>query len=336
MSPPRHLVPMLSVLVGVAALSLGAWISWQRHREGVRSATITRHAGELGPDAQLLLPDLRDQWVWVPDRPHDPQELDGPDLSGRFTRRRSFAVSTNSLGLRGPEPVLPAPGLRVLCAGDSITFGWGLPVEQAYPTLLAEALGVEVINGGMPAAAPPEIAAWAQAWTGKLDADLLLFVKQPQSPGGGDAAVAYIRAVQSLAEAVAPVPVGVVLPPRSSFSATPEAQAEQESQRVIEGLAPLAVLDLTPAFRAAQLEEEGVLGDFDGQHQRVLLLPDRRVLLEAPVPPRGLAPGIVRFFEDNHHAAEPLIFDGGHPDEEGQALMARELAAWIRQQGWLP
>jgi lysophospholipase L1-like esterase len=256
-------------------------------------------------------------------------------LDARFTRRRSFAVSTNSLGLRGPEPVLPAPGFRILCAGDSITFGWGLPVAEAYPTLLADELGVEVINGGMPAAAPPEIAAWAREWTGKLDADLLLFVKQPQAPGGGDAVGPYVEAVKTLAEAVSPVPVAVVLPPRSTFSARPEALAEAESQRVIEGLAPLPVLDLTPVFRQAQ-RREGVVGDFDEHHQRVLLLPDRKVLLEAPAPPAGLHPTVVRFFEDNHHAAEPLIYDGGHPDEQGTALMARELAAWIRDQGWLP
>ncbi len=335
MSPPRHLVPFVSVLVGVAALSLGAWITWQRHRDGVRSATITRHADELGPDAQLLLPNLRDQWVWVPDRPHDPQELAQPDLDARFTRRRSFQVSTNSLGLRGPEPAIPPPSFRILCAGDSITFGWGLPVEQAYPALLAEELGVEVINGGMPAAAPPEVAAWAAQHAASLDADLVLFVKQPQAPGGGDAVAPYLQAVRSLAQAVAPVPVAVVLPPRSSFAALPQAQAALEIQRVSAGLSDLALLDLTPAFRAAQ-RAPGVLGDFDAQSQRVLLLPDRTVLLEAPAPREGLAPSIVRFFEDNPHAAEPLIYDGGHPDAQGHQLMAEELASWIRTQGWLP
>ena len=332
---PRRLIPILSALVALGAIATGGWVTWQRHRAGLRSATITRHADELGPDAQLLIPNLKDQWVWVPDRPHDPRELSLPDLDARFTRRRSFSVSTNSLGLRGPEPAIPAPGYRILCVGDSITFGWGLPEAQAYPVLLAEELGVEVINAGMPAAAPPEIAAWAREWTTTLDADLVLFVKQPQSPGGGDAARPYVEAVTSMVEAVAPVPVGVVLPPRSTFSARPEALGEQESQRVIEGLAPLPVLDLTPAFRAAQ-QDDGVIGDFDEHHQRVLLLPDHRVLLEAPTPPAGLHPGVVAFFEDNHHAAEPLIYDGGHPDEDGMALMALELATWIRAQGWLP
>ena len=335
MSARRYVVPILSVLIAISALTVGVWIHHQRNQTTPRSATITRHADELGPDAQLLIPNLKDQWVWVPDRPHDPQELAQPDLDTRFTRRRSFMVSTNSLGLRGPEPTVPAPGYRILCAGDSITFGWGLPVEQAYPSLLAEELGVEVINGGMPAAAPPEISAWARQHAASLDADLVLFVKQPQSPGGGDPVAPYVRSVRQLAEAIDPVPVAVVLPPRSTFGARPEAQAAEESRQVVEGLDGIPVLDLTPAFRDAQ-REPGVLGDFDATHQRVLLLPDRRVLLEAPSPPEGLAHSIVRFFEDNHHAAEPLIYDGGHPDADGQALVAHELASWIRTRGWLP
>ncbi len=331
----RRLVPLLSVLVALVAIGLCGWITWERQRSTVRSATITRHAGELGPDAQLLLPNLKDQWVWVPDRPHDPQELLEPDRDQRFQRRRSFQVSTNSEGLRGPEIQLPAPGFRILCVGDSVTFGWGLPVGQAYPTLLEDELDVEVINAGMPAAAPPEIATWARQHAARLDADLVLFVKQPQSPGGGDAVTPYLRELRALADALNPVPIGVVLPPRSTFSARPDAVAEQESQHVIEGLAPLPVLDLTPIFREAQ-QAPGVLGEREGDIQRVLLLPDRRVLLEAPAPPKGLAPALAKFFEDNPHAVEPLIYDGGHPDRDGHRLMARSIARWVRDHGWLP
>lgn len=61
----------------------------------------------------------------------------------------------NSLGLRGAEPRRSAH--RILCLGDSVTFGWGASVDAAaYPAVLEEILaarglaGVEVVNAGMP------------------------------------------------------------------------------------------------------------------------------------------------------------------------------------------
>jgi lysophospholipase L1-like esterase len=44
--------------------------------------------------------------------------------------------------MRNPEvPVERGPNdFRVLCLGDSVTFGWGVRYEEAYPTLLAELL----------------------------------------------------------------------------------------------------------------------------------------------------------------------------------------------------
>jgi lysophospholipase L1-like esterase len=62
-------------------------------------------------------------------------------------------ASFNSLGLRGPEP---RPGARrIVCLGDSVTFGWGVKDDEAYPAVLARSLAgetgdVDVINAGMP------------------------------------------------------------------------------------------------------------------------------------------------------------------------------------------
>ena len=66
-------------------------------------------------------------------------------------------VHTNSLGFRGEEvPLQKQPGeVRVLCLGDSYTFGWGVIEEHAYPAHLQAALQaglpgrtVRVINAG--------------------------------------------------------------------------------------------------------------------------------------------------------------------------------------------
>ena len=68
-------------------------------------------------------------------------------------------VAINSYGLRGDEITRPKPAhtLRVLAVGDSITFGYGIPVEDTYVKVLERRLNesppdsktrYEVLNGG--------------------------------------------------------------------------------------------------------------------------------------------------------------------------------------------
>jgi lysophospholipase L1-like esterase len=76
---------------------------------------------------------------------------------GIETDVRGFHVRVNALGLRGPEVApAPAPGVhRVLALGDSVTFGEGLSVEQAFPAVLEAELDRvepgrwEVVNAGV-------------------------------------------------------------------------------------------------------------------------------------------------------------------------------------------
>lgn len=65
-------------------------------------------------------------------------------------------VAISSQGLRDREfPLEPPPGrTRILMLGDSLTFGWGVPVEQTYSKRLEQLLrqgghDVEVINTGV-------------------------------------------------------------------------------------------------------------------------------------------------------------------------------------------
>jgi len=83
------------------------------------------------------------------DDPHLPYVLTpGIDVVARGTR-----VRVNELGLRGPSiSARPAPGVhRILALGDSVTFGLGLTVEEAFPALLGSELGAryEVLNAGV-------------------------------------------------------------------------------------------------------------------------------------------------------------------------------------------
>src|SRR5262249_13465307 len=61
-------------------------------------------------------------------------------------------ASINSLGFRGPE--LGGAPYRVVCLGDSVTFGWGISNDDAtYPAALGKILGsgrADVLNAGMP------------------------------------------------------------------------------------------------------------------------------------------------------------------------------------------
>jgi lysophospholipase L1-like esterase len=60
----------------------------------------------------------------------------------------SFSVHTSSLGFRDGE--IPSDAPWVAAVGCSTTFGWGVNADQAWPELLEESLGVEVINAGVP------------------------------------------------------------------------------------------------------------------------------------------------------------------------------------------
>jgi lysophospholipase L1-like esterase len=74
-----------------------------------------------------------------------------PGFRGYFHDR---PVSINRQGCRGPELARPKPpGMRrILCLGDSITFGFGVGEQENYPYLIGRALRkerVEVVNGGV-------------------------------------------------------------------------------------------------------------------------------------------------------------------------------------------
>ncbi|MBO11530.1 MAG: hypothetical protein CMJ68_12315 [Planctomycetaceae bacterium] len=145
-----------------------------------------RHVGRLlrtGFQAVLLLIVLLcvlEVGVRLVESPVDPggQSEVGSDLvraswtSGqslqRLVRResvvgdRSVSIQTNSLGLRGAEPVVPKPVgvLRVVCLGDERVLAERVPYEQTFCHRLQESLQrrsarrVEVINAGIPGECP--------------------------------------------------------------------------------------------------------------------------------------------------------------------------------------
>src|SRR5438477_8533468 len=76
-----------------------------------------------------------------------------------YTKVGHKPVHINSHGTRGPEfqTAKPPNTLRILCLGDSRTFGWGLSEAETYCGMLAHLLQeqvgdqkrIEVINAGV-------------------------------------------------------------------------------------------------------------------------------------------------------------------------------------------
>ena len=81
------------------------------------------------------------------------------NLNGRMTfggHERIVHITTNSLGLRGPElAAKPAGVRRVLALGDSFTFGHAVEAAEAWPAVLEQLLNArggprwEVVNAGV-------------------------------------------------------------------------------------------------------------------------------------------------------------------------------------------
>lgn len=93
----------------------------------------------------------------------------------------SFNMSTNSLGMRGPEVGDKTPEtLRILALGDSFTFGFGVELEETFIALAEEQLrakisqGIEILNSGVPAYGLPDELAWLEHYGLPLEPDSVL------------------------------------------------------------------------------------------------------------------------------------------------------------------
>jgi lysophospholipase L1-like esterase len=103
-------------------------------------------------------------------------------------------VSTNNAGLRSERPLsAKAPGtVRILCLGDSVTFGYRVPVvfpnapdsydrgEAPYPVLVERGLrlanpgrAIEVVNMAVPGYSSRQALAWLRRDIGRLEPDLV-------------------------------------------------------------------------------------------------------------------------------------------------------------------
>jgi lysophospholipase L1-like esterase len=100
-----------------------------------------------------------------------------PGWRGEF---QGWPVTINGLGLRGAEVALPkAPGRRrVVCFGDSITFGYGVGDTETYPYLVGQRLaakGGEAVNAGVTGYTSHQVLGLARRLLPALEAEVATF-----------------------------------------------------------------------------------------------------------------------------------------------------------------
>jgi len=332
--PGMRTMRATAIVVSLLAVGLGVRAGVDLQGGVQVSTTLIQPAPELGPGGRVLKANLVNAKTVAPDRPHHPDDVTTPDRIQRFKRVRTFYTNTGSRGLRGPDFETPSPGFRVVCIGDSVTFGWGVSDDQTYPAHLATVLGVEVLNAGMPAAKPSQMAQWLQIHARTIDADVVVFSARPNwsMPRPFED---YRNAVMAAESAVSPAKLMIVLPPVSTFDPLGTREKDREVQGLRNVLGARPFLELTDAFWAAQTAP-GVVMETEGSLQRMVRLPGRTVVAQGHAEGDRLASELVAALESDPGLVEPMFFDGGHPDEQGYRLFATEVARSLRGLGWVP
>jgi lysophospholipase L1-like esterase len=153
---------LVAMLVGVP-LALELLVRWQDPLGISYYEEITRYGLEKEADPDLVYR-------------HRP---------GWSTSYQGVPVHFNELGLRErPIPPREAGERRLLVLGDSVTFGWGVPVEETFPRLLEQTLArrapgsVRVVNAGVGSYNTVQELAFLRRHGAAIDPDqvLLLYV----------------------------------------------------------------------------------------------------------------------------------------------------------------
>ncbi len=152
---PRRAAARLAnvfLFMGVLAAMLAVFELTGRHIIRVRMEQAPAVFPALvWADAHQYDPDL--MWSMKPNL-HNVMQFANPNQSPAM-------LTTNDLGLRNP-PIRPKVGTRILCIGDSRTFGAGVEDAETYPAQLQAILDTqfpgrfEVINAGVSGYSAPQ------------------------------------------------------------------------------------------------------------------------------------------------------------------------------------
>ncbi|MBK9646807.1 MAG: hypothetical protein IPO67_16905 [Deltaproteobacteria bacterium] len=327
----------------VALAGVVGGVAWQRRRatEALESEPIAEPWAELGAQGHWLRPNLRGARMVVPDRPHRVEEAREPSRRANLRRTRRFSVSTNADRLRmGEITAAPAPGVtRLVAIGDSVTFGWGVEVEDAFPAqleaeLLRRGHKVEVLNAGVPGQHPPTMGSWLKVIAPRYGVSGVLFSRRVAF-NGPNPIQGYADAVRTGQRGLPNARFQIILPPISRFDAgSLTANPAGEGGLIRQQLPDIPLLDLTDTFRAAQGERGFGLKATATGKLALVNLSSGEVLVEATADGRDLPWAICEALDEDDSLREPLMFDTGHPDAEGFVVYARAVADQLEAGGW--
>jgi lysophospholipase L1-like esterase len=266
-------------------------------------------------------------------------------------------VTTNADGIRMDGPLRPkrANTLRIVCLGDSVTFGYGVPFywegkwnaeDKAYPAVMEASLrasvagrNVEVISLACPGYTSEQGRLWYADLAARLEADIVTacfgrndvmsFGVPDRKVRTGEFAQRFLRTVAPYSQAVTHLvarsrakSAGPSNPPGLEYSRLSlEESIEnfwQLAQAVKAGGAEFVVI--APVYR--DLEEEPAEG-----RRMAALRGALRTLCEQG----GLLWLEVQELTENAHPQnKDLFMERIHPNVEGHKLMGRRLAEGLR------
>lgn len=353
-------IPPLLYRAGLAVfVVLVAVLSWQVYRWYRSPPALSEEIFEqVVPLGHRLRKNLEDARVVIPGRPHPfPFLAHSRQYKARITRRVIYHCSTNSLRFRG-GPVSPEPAVgttRVVCLGDSITFGHGVEDDQAFPAVMHQLLrrdNYEVINAGTPGERSDGAVTVLHQTVLRLRPQVVLLcvgvndITDHFQPHGGRLRpaerVGHYRRItaalrRNLDQAVeacrrAKVEVVLVVPPITSFFPFPEYPRVCKTIREVGRELGVQVVDLERIFREREYKN-GLVLQTAGDRQRLLSYREGRPaellsVAVSPVRTQHIHDSIYDYLD--RHPGQKLSIDESHPNAEGHRLAAQVLARALR------
>ncbi len=301
-----------------------------------------------------LKPNIKDQKVTIPGRPHFiPAWANDPDS---IERKVTFTYSTNSHGFRGPEfsAQKPAGTFRIIVVGECVAFGNGVDDQEVYPAVLGRMLKkkhpgrkIEVINLGTPDS-PQDIRDRLRDRYLGYSPDLVVF-----APGAGTVFLAahsgttelrnrlsdeeYRQAMDEYGRALedatslstrAGARVLLVTPTTNSFF-IPDGKRWVDRLKQFAAEKGLPVVDTTAIFLRREARDGLVFVSRGGKHRLLSYKGGKATLLKevpfADESKRHIAPEIFQYLDDHPEVKLLLSIDENHPNPRGHEVIAEAI-----------
>jgi lysophospholipase L1-like esterase len=149
------ILPLMFSIILLIVLELSVWATVSFFDIHTDIVVIHPNLGQEEIKKQIYVNDRYLLWKM---KPNLRRQFVSPTLSPEGREPLVFNVVTNSKGFHGAEfhHYKEEGALRIVCMGNSSTFGWGVPPDSCYPRLMENMLevrlgkDVEVINAGVP------------------------------------------------------------------------------------------------------------------------------------------------------------------------------------------